>query len=106
MPALAIKFADSSSQTCCAYCGHAIRSSHGLDLFQVEPAGRVCDDCGRRHAPHLAALLSLARTAERVGKVCRHLIVPPMASLLDLARAAEDFTYHAPKSPKRLEKVA
>jgi hypothetical protein len=53
----------------------------------------VCRDCGRRHAPALAALLDLARTAQRVARTHRPTLVPPLNALLDLARAAESYAH-------------
>jgi hypothetical protein len=40
----------------------------------------------------LAALVHLAKEAERVARIGRHTVFPPLAALLELARAAE--TYH------------
>ena len=69
----------------------------------------VCRDCGKKHAPHVVALVDLAHVADRVGKVCRHALVPPMEALLALARAAEDFNHHTPrllrKTPQLLKKA-
>jgi hypothetical protein len=48
----------------------------------------------------LAALMSLADAAERVGRIGRHMVVPPMTALLDLARAAEHYVHLAP-APRR-----
>jgi hypothetical protein len=53
----------------------------------------VCERCGHRAAPALAALVDLADTAERVGRIQRHTVSPPMSALLELARAAEQFTF-------------
>jgi hypothetical protein len=62
-------------------------------LFLAESANLVCHECGKGHAPQLIALLDLARSAKRLGKVCRHTLVPPMESLLALARAAEEYAH-------------
>jgi hypothetical protein len=64
----------------------------------MEDFSPVCHDCARQHAPALAALLELARVAERVGHIGRHTLVPPLGTLLDLARAAENYT-HAVNGP-------
>jgi hypothetical protein len=58
---------------------------------------RVCRNCGKKHAPTLVALLDLASTASRVGRIGHHTLVPPMTALLDLARAAEDYTRATPQ---------
>jgi hypothetical protein len=69
----------------------------------VVPGGQqpVCPECGKRHAPSLAALVELASEAERVGKIGRHTVFPPYTALLDLARAADQFTAAAPASPRQ-----
>jgi hypothetical protein len=43
------------------------------------------------------ALIDLAFTAQRVGRIGHHTLVPPMTALLDLARAAEDYTRCTPR---------
>ena len=53
----------------------------------------VCRDCGRKHAPSLAALVHLATEAERIARIGRHTVFPPLTSLLDLARAAENYQH-------------
>jgi hypothetical protein len=55
------------------------------------------------HAPSLAALLDLATTADRVGRIGRHTVSPPLAALLELARAAENYSYTL---PRRLSQAA
>jgi hypothetical protein len=52
----------------------------------------VCSECGKKHAPTLAALVDLAGVAERVGRIGRHTLVPPLGALLELARAAENYS--------------
>jgi hypothetical protein len=59
----------------------------------------VCQDCGRKHAPSLAALVGLANAAERVGRMGRHTVFPPLTALLDLASAAEKYATAAVKPP-------
>jgi hypothetical protein len=75
----------------------------GLQLFRADRMAAVCRNCGKAHAPSLTALLDLAGTAERVGRIKRHTLVPPMTALLDLARAAEDYTL---STPPRLRQAA
>jgi hypothetical protein len=75
----------------CALCGQPAGHSAGLQL--IDPDGRpVCQGCGKRHAPPLAALLQLADEAARVGRIGRHTVFPPYTALLDLARAADQFS--------------
>jgi hypothetical protein len=63
----------------------------------------VCQNCGRKHAPSLAALVGLADAAERVGRMGRHTVFPPLTALLDLASAAEKYASAAlnPPPPSR-----
>ena len=67
----------------------------------IPPDVAVCDDCGRKHAPSLSALVDLAKVAERVGRIGRHTLVPPMTALLDLARAAENYSTNSTKNHRR-----
>jgi hypothetical protein len=55
----------------------------------------VCGQCGRRETPALAALLELARLAQRVGRIARHSPSLPMTALLDLTRSAEEYVQKA-----------
>jgi hypothetical protein len=82
---------------CCALCSKRTPSPAGPRLALRAGHKPVCRDCGRRHAPLLAALLELAHVARRVGRIGRHTLVPPMVALLELARAAEQYTDAAPK---------
>ena len=77
----------------CPLCEQTTESPAGLGLVAAGCLTMICSECGRRHAPGLAALLRLARTAERVGRMTRHTLVPPLPALLDLARAAEDYAH-------------
>jgi hypothetical protein len=81
----------------CALCGGVLPAAAGPCLALADGQEPVCPDCGRRHAPPLAALLDLAHVARRVGRIGRHTLVPPIAALLDLARAAEHYTDAAPR---------
>jgi len=69
-----------------------LSEAQGASLSLAEGNQPVCQSCGRKHAPALTALLSLADVADRVGKIGRHAMVPPMSALLDLARAAENYS--------------
>jgi len=59
----------------------------------------VCQDCGRCHAPPLAALVNLADAATRIGRIGRHSVFPPLTALLDLASAAEKYAQTAQPIP-------
>lgn len=101
MTELVIHFDDACDTDACALCGGKTGGGHGPRLFRVGSRQAVCRSCGRKHAPGLAALVDLAHTAERVGRVSRHTVVPPLTSLLDLARAAEDYTTATPGRRRR-----
>jgi hypothetical protein len=97
MTRLTIKLERPCEGDCCGLCGKRIPAAVGPHLFLGQgQEGPVCRDCGKLHAPPLAALLDLARVAERVGRIGRHTLVPPLHALLDLARAAEDYNEVAP----------
>jgi hypothetical protein len=90
MSELVIRLADAPDAGPCGLCGGA--SAHaGPRLALAGGLATVCEDCGRRHAPALAALLALARTAETVGPVAQHAPWLPLAALLDLSHAAERY---------------
>jgi hypothetical protein len=89
---LTITHRPSTSSEACALCGKSGRPGDGPHLFLADSLEPVCHECGKAHAPSLAALLDLARVARRVGRIGRHTLVPPMGALLDLARAAEHYT--------------
>jgi hypothetical protein len=97
MARLTIKLGRCNATNSCALCGKRVNPGGGPHLF-LDDGGddTVCRDCGRLHAPPLAALLDLARVAERVGRIGRHTLVPPLHSLLDLTRAAENYLEAAP----------
>jgi hypothetical protein len=82
----------SSTNDCCALCGDETSAGGGPQLLQADSLDVVCRKCGQRHAPELVALLDLASTAARVGRLAKHTLVPPLTALLDLARAAENYT--------------
>jgi hypothetical protein len=93
---LTIKLGHCATTETCVLCGKRVSPPAGPHLFLDDGPELVCRDCGRAHAPSLAALLELARVAERVGRIGRHTLVPPIGALLDLARAAEDYLEAAP----------
>jgi hypothetical protein len=55
-PRLAIKCNNVLTNDPCALCG-ARTDPSGVDLFLDESMELVCDECGRKHAPELMALL-------------------------------------------------
>jgi predicted CXXCH cytochrome family protein len=79
----------------CTLCGRPAATA-GPQLVRADGAGPVCRDCGRKHAPALAALAQLAEAAERVAQIGRHSVFPPMSALLELARAADNYTHAGP----------
>jgi hypothetical protein len=92
MADFAITLHHEGAQESCALCGRCVAVAAGPRLVCTDSLAPVCQECGRRHAPPLAALLDLTRTAERVGSINRHTLVPPLEALLDLAHAAGGFT--------------
>jgi hypothetical protein len=99
MTDLVIHYSHSPRTESCALCGGRT-ASRGPQLHCAETGDVVCRTCGKNYAPSLVALLDLACTAERVGRIGRHNLVPPLTSLLDLARAAENYSLATP-SPAR-----
>ena len=61
---LAIKLNAESSTYECAICGDDRRSAVGPELFLSDTWDLVCDECGRKYAPALMALLDLGAAAE------------------------------------------
>jgi hypothetical protein len=96
MAHLTIKLGGGAVTEECSLCGKRLGATGGPRLFLDDGEGPVCRECGKLHAPALAALLDLARVAERVGRIGRHTLVPPLHALLDLSRAAEDYLAVAP----------
>ncbi|HKB37548.1 MAG TPA: hypothetical protein VKD72_13960 [Gemmataceae bacterium] len=88
---LVIQFHPFAAKQPCALCGQRVVFAAGPQLAAAERPGVVCRDCGKRHAPALAALVDLARAAERVGRIGRHTVCPPLTALLELSRAAENY---------------
>jgi hypothetical protein len=93
---LALQSRPEGSQECCALCGQAMECTAGNQLRTVDTDAPVCPDCAGKHAPDLAALVQLARTAERVSRSGRNSVFPPLSALLDLASAAEKYTCAVP----------
>lgn len=90
---LSIKLDSAATGERCGLCGQETAPAGGPRLFLVDREVGVCNGCGQKHAPSLAALVTLAQVARRVGTIGRHTVVPPMEALLDLARAAENFSF-------------
>jgi hypothetical protein len=92
-----IRLCDAHHSHRCPVCGqHQHRGGDGPCLFLEAHAEPLCNRCAKQVAPAMAALLELARAAERVGRRGRQLLTPPLESLLDLARAAENYSASAP----------
>ena len=72
---LAIKLNDESYEYECALCGDERTSANGPELFLAESWDLVCDECGRKYAPQLMALLDLGGAAE--GYVAIREALPP-----------------------------
>jgi hypothetical protein len=95
MPQLILQTQDNAAEGPCGLCGAPADAPAGTQLVVAESGAPVCRDCGQRLAPSLAALVNLADTAERVGRIGRHTVFPPLTALLDLASAAEKYTQAA-----------
>ena len=61
---LAIKLNEESSEYECAVCGDERISAEGPELFLADTWDLVCDECGRKYAPLLMALIDLGGAAE------------------------------------------
>jgi hypothetical protein len=89
-------------ESSCAICQGSLEQSEAPRLCLADDLSPVCKSCGKQHAPELAALLDLARTADRVGQIGNYTLVPPLNSLLHLARVAEIYAGTRPhKKPGR-----
>ena len=75
----------------CGICGRPAEASAGMRFVLAGTSAPLCQECGRRQAPPLAALMNLADAATRIGRIGRHSVFPPLTALLDLASAAEKF---------------
>ncbi len=96
MTELLLRYSPSPASLDCPLCGQATTIPAGTQLVLAASQQPVCEPCGKRHAPPLAALAQLADEAERVGKIGRHTVVPPYTALLELAQAADNFTAKVP----------
>ena len=61
---LAIKLNEDSATYECAVCGDTRASVEGPELFLADSWDLVCDECGRKYAPQLMALMDLGAAAE------------------------------------------
>ena len=102
MPQLVIRFNPRASQDTCGLCGRHMGTPAGPWLFLAERVQGVCESCAKKHEPSLAALLHLARVAERVGRIERHTLVPSLGHLLTLAHAAENYAHARPRAKRRV----
>lgn len=98
MNQLVMRFEPQGTNDPCGLCQKPTSLGAGLRLTVAQTLAPVCRGCAKKHAPPLAALADLARTAERVGRIGRHTVFPPLASLLDLAHAAENYLDAKPKN--------
>jgi hypothetical protein len=92
MTQLILRCQKTETSGACGLCQRALELPAGNQLFLADSDQPVCHDCGRQHAPDLAALVHLASAAERVGKIGQHTVFPPLSALLDLASAAEKYS--------------
>jgi hypothetical protein len=83
------------SNESCGLCGQSVTVPAGTQLILVATSTPVCSECGRKHAPVLAALVNLAEAATRIGRINRHSVFPPLTALLELADAAEKYAHAA-----------
>jgi hypothetical protein len=87
---------DERQNEACGLCGQVVTVAVGMQLILAGSSAPVCSDCGRKHAPSLAALVNLAEAASRIGRINRHSVFPPLTALLDLANAAEKYVQATP----------
>jgi hypothetical protein len=79
-------------ESCCGICGRNAVSGIGPHIYRAEDHAPVCQNCGRRHAPDLAALLDLAEVAKRVGRISQHNnLWLPLSALLEMTRASQNY---------------
>lgn len=86
-----LEYRDEIRNEPCGVCGQVLSGPAAMQLVLSDSSAPVCSDCGRKHAPSLAALVHLAEAATRIGRINRHSVFPPLTALLDLANAAEKF---------------
>lgn len=98
MTQLLVRYNSNAASDSCGLCGQPITLPAGTQLVLAEGHRAVCQGCGRRHDPAMAALVHLADEAERVGRIGRHTVVAPYTALLELAQAADNFAHNLPKA--------
>jgi hypothetical protein len=91
---LVLQHSPTAREDFCALCGRPTTAPAGTQLC-LPNSELACKDCGRKHAPSLAALVHLAAEAERIARIGRHTVFPPLTALLELARAADAYHYSA-----------
>ena len=95
MMQILLEYKAEGSNEPCGLCGQPLTAPAGMHLIVAGSSASVCPDCGRKHAPSLAALVGLADAATRIGRIHRHSVFPPFTALLDLANAAEKYAQSA-----------
>jgi hypothetical protein len=98
MTPLLVRYNCNAVSDSCALCGQPTTIPSGTQLVLAETRRPVCQGCGRRHDPAMAALVQLADEAERVGRIGRHTVVAPYTALLELAQAADNFASTLPRA--------
>lgn len=93
MTQLLLQCKPEATNDACGLCGQPTAAPAGTQLILAGTDTPVCPECGRKHAPSLAALVNLADAATRIGRIERHSVFPPLTALLDLASAAEKFAH-------------
>jgi hypothetical protein len=91
MTQLLVRYNSNAIADSCALCGQPTTIPAGTQLVEAYTQRPVCQGCGKRHDPAMAALVHLADEAERVGRIGRHTVVPPYTALLELAQAADNY---------------
>jgi hypothetical protein len=82
MRAVVITLGYFTGESACTICRGPLGNGGGPRLCLAEDLSPVCQSCGKQQAPELAALLDLARAADRVGQIGNHTVMPPLNSLL------------------------
>jgi hypothetical protein len=91
-PVVIIILAEAATEGNCSVCGQATGQPAGPRLAVAESFALLCDDCGRKHAPALWALLDLANLAKRVGRIGCHVRTSfPLGAILDLLSVSEKY---------------
>ncbi|GIW82743.1 MAG: hypothetical protein KatS3mg105_4550 [Gemmatales bacterium] len=90
MSELAIGLAEGAEEGPCSLCGQQVSFPAGLRVM-TSNKGSVCRNCAKQHVPTLVALMDLASTAERIGKIVQHNHWLPLKSHLEMAQAAERY---------------